>query len=108
LIFASISTQQKLKAAPCIPLVFHNRNNRAVYQSFQTLPNSQFSIALGNLKGQAARIDVLDVLGKVIWERNMPALPNMLLVGGIANGNYVVRVSTSSEVQTTKLIIAGE
>lgn len=70
--------------------------------------NSQFSIALGNLKGQTARIDVLDVLGKVVWERNMPALPNMLLVGGIANGNYVVRVSTASEVQTTKLIITGE
>jgi hypothetical protein len=75
---------------------------------FPNPSNGQFSIALGNLKGQAARIDVLDVLGKVIWERNMPSLPNMLLVGGIANGNYVVRVSTSSEVQTTKLIIAGE
>ncbi len=43
-----------------------------------------------------------------VWEHSMTALPNLVLVSGIANGNYLVRVATDSDVQTTKLVITGE
>ncbi len=43
-----------------------------------------------------------------VWEQAITDLPNLVLVSGIASGNYLLRVATDSEVQTTKLIIVGE
>ncbi len=67
--------------------------------------NGQFSISMGAMKGETATIEVLDMAGRKVWERNMGTLPDLMLVSGISAGSYVVQVSSVDEVRSARLSI---
>jgi PKD repeat protein len=67
--------------------------------------NGQFSISMGAMKGETATIEVLDMAGRKVWERNMGTLPDLMLVSGISAGSYVVQVSSATEVRSARLSI---
>jgi hypothetical protein len=68
--------------------------------------NGSFTIETGNITDKAVRLEVLDILGQIVYTAVSPAGPSIEVnLKGMSEGVYFVRLSTDNKTLTKKVII---
>ncbi len=81
------------------------KNMMSVYPNPST---NIFNIALGLVKNQDAKLRVLDINGRLIYERNYSNIKNQTLrvnLDGMPKGVYILNIELKNEVRTEKIIL---
>ncbi|MFM7055086.1 MAG: T9SS type A sorting domain-containing protein [Bacteroidota bacterium] len=99
-----------LAGSPCDTLT--NLNNvqppDLKFKVFPNPNNGEFQISYQLPQNKQGRLEILDINGKLLWSRNLPAwstTQKIIMDETIPQGFYLIRLSSDKNIATQKLII---
>ena len=99
-----------LAGSPCDTLT--NLNNvQPLDMRFKVFPNpnsGKFQISYQLPQNKQGRLEILDINGKLLWSRNLPAwstTQKIIIDDIIPQGFYLIRLASDKNISTQKLII---
>lgn len=97
-----------VSARPSIILGIEEETSNNIFKLYPNPNNGSFGIAIPELKGKNAQISVLDLSGRVVYQKTLQQVGGSLeteLNVNLAGGMYLLQVSTEKENLRRKLVI---